>query len=259
MIPSRKLSIPAKLIGLTAVVAGVVLSAREYRENVHVAELPSDPMAVYPVDRNDLSQLVLPAEAVDSNLILPMPKRLETNASSTISITTEAGTKGNSVRLTKAAQLAKLAHSAYELKLEDQQAWGSFQRQVDLMPKESQPPAPAAGFEIASSDLPLVPGIEDPHRWYGESSSGNLASSFNPLSTPLIAPSKADDSIIPIELTKGSFDFSAPITTALLPPLQKVKSVLNETVELAPVVKTVAESNGAQAMRTARAWETGRY
>ena len=261
MTHGRRSTMPAKLIGLTAVVAGVVLGTREYREDAPVSELASDPVVVYPVDRNELSQLVLPLEAGGTPFQIPTKKRLTIDTISSNLSPAETGSKDNSTQLAKSAQMATLAHSAYELKLEDQQAWGSLQRQVDLVPKESQPADKTARVEIASSGLPIVPGIEDPHLWYGESSNGVLASSFSPASAILDASNNATVSINPIEHAEGSFDFSAPITTALLPPIVNMdtKSVLSEPVELAPVTKTADAKIGAPAGRTARAWETGRY
>ena len=242
MTHSRISSMPAKVIGLTAIVAGVVLSTRVQYEDVALDELPNEPVAVYPVDRHGLSQLVLPLEARDVQFQIPRTKSLTLDAIGVDSKLTMLNAKSRSVDSTR---------SAYELKLEDQQAWGSLQRQVDLVSKKKRFPVRRGVVEIANADLPLVPGIEDPHQWYGQFFEGNLVSSR--------ATNNTDESIIPIELTEGSFDFSAPITTALLPPLQKSQSVLSEPVELADVAKTAAAKTSAPVVRTARAWETGRY
>ena len=240
MTHNKRSSMPIKLIGLTAVVAGVVLSTRGERcKDVAVVKLPNDPVAIYPVDRNELSQFLLPLDDRDAQIQIPTTKRL---ASVTIAANSDAYSDANANSMRTAAT----GSTAYELKLSDQRAWGSLQRQVNLVTKEKRAPAQTVNFEIASSNLPLVPGIEDPHLWYDEASTADLASST--------AEENNSDSIIPIELTEGTFDFSSPIEIALLPPVLKPKSVLSE-----PSLFTPVQRNAAPITRTARAWETGRY
>ena len=236
MIHTKRSSVPAKLIGLTAVVAGIVMSTRTERiEDVAVGKLPNEPIAVYPVDRNALSHSLLPSRARDAYPGVTTTERLALDAIAASSNSTA-----------KITVTDRIGPTAYELKLSDQRAWGSFQRQVNLVSKEERLPALNADVKIASSDLPLVPGIEDPHIWYDSPATGELAVST--------ANDNFAESIIPIELNEGAYDFSAPVEIALLPPLKKTQSVLRQTVE-----STSVEKPAAPVARTARAWETGRY
>ena len=239
---SKRSSVPAKLIGLTAVVAGVVFSSQEHCELACLDESSSDSVVVYPVDRNDLSQSILPLDASEVTFQMPATEPLTLDAIAATSSLSEADEKGP---------------SAYEIKLADQQAWGSRQRQVDLASQEKRSitsPVGTAALEVtqlnnlsdAQSDLPLVPGIEDPHSFYDDAAASNLAFSAGQESV--------GDANLPIELAEGSFDFSAPIEVTLLPSLPKSKPAFVDPVALEQAAKIAAP-----VMRTARAWETGRY
>ena len=243
MTQNRKSSLPVKLIGFGAVVASVVFSTQQRGGNVRLDKLPDNPVAVYPVDRDELSQSIMPMDVGDARFHIPTPQRLTLDT-----IAADSNLTANSkVTVTR---VEPKGPSAHELKLSDQQAWGSRQRQVDLLSKRNRSIDRPAVTKITSSDLPLVPGIEDPHLWYEESFKGELAAT----SLPANSLDTSADSMIPIELTKGPFDFSEPLQFSLLPPLQTPKTVLSEPVEFVTTKKTEAP-----VARSARAWETGRY
>ena len=188
-------------------------------------------MAAVPVDRELLSQQLLPA----------LPNFYSIGASES---TPYKNTSTENETHVKSNQLdSQTGPSLYELRLDDQKAWRSQPRRANLV-STRQPVGSSEIVTIASSESPIVPGHNDPHLWY-ESQHMELASLEVQQMDQLIANDPNEFTELP-ELSPED-TLSATLQLKPLP------------VKALPLNKVPAKAGPANAGPMARAWETGRY
>lgn len=260
--PSRKMnSLTTKLAIFSVVTATVVFCTQSQMATNDVQDTQQIqrrqvPIAAVPVDRNSLSQEILPA----LTSINPLSAG-EGSSSSIIAPETEPRSESQP----EPHQLvSKSGPSDYQLRLDDQKAWGSQPRPASLVAKAKLTSASPEKMDVAISQSPtqspIVPGHEDPHLWY-QSQFPELAMSIDNQQnqhTAAIAPNN------PIEFSQLPDLTSEVVVSADL----QAKSISEETasVKTLPLMTEQVTANRATAnplpapvARMARAWETGRY
>lgn len=237
MANKKKTITPMKLLVSSAVTGAIVLSTRPAPVEVRpvIAEKPTG--ALIPVDRNALSHKLLPTNF----------DRVETENLFTAELEPEPQ-----------SELSKMkGPSPYEMKLSDQNAWGCQRRPVGFVSTETAANGSRAAFELegtSASNLPIVPGVEDPHRWY------EIRTAELDIDVPPIDGAAFVENLAPAEIADLP-PFPSPIAST---ETSAARSVLQAPVKTLPMVPSTATNAPdaripATTMRIARAWETGRY
>lgn len=261
-------------------------------------------MSLVEVDRSDLSHRLLPAQwdrpkkPYSQPVVLSVEENFDSETSGI-----DAGSPFESESIANDRSVERPNQlSAYQQKLADQQAWISLSRpaQLNTRPAGETTPLGRIGLRGASialadsrvlaetdSDSPIVPGMDDPHRWYlqhqtsaadivrlpkqnedsRESSSSVFAGEFRSDSDPTsdsdtqprFVSSASPSAIDPPSSGENRKNLAHAIATAEAkwqPQTgrsirSQAKSVLSST---APNLQTNRVKN-----RVAKAWETGRY
>ena len=243
----NKSSITTKLIGFAIVAAVVVFGAKsqmpitdlQTAEQIQRAQLP---MAAVPVDRNSLSQQLLPSLS-------------SFNSVDSIQKTSYIESTETEVYAGSDQKVSQPGPSIFELRLDDQKAWGSQPRRASLVSATRQPVGSSEKVGVASSQSPIVPGHDDPHLCY-ESQYLELAiGDACTQKEQLILIDTAEFTELP--------SLSPPITFSSILPPKSVPNVATpkESVPVKAFPKKAfpVKPAPAPAARMARSWETGRY
>ncbi len=245
VVKRKKTSTPIKIIAIATVTAGVALSTRRAGNDCPQIDHHETPVATYPVDRSALSYRILPSNT-------------RAFGTSIVSLAVDAADP-------QADHAVEQSASAYQKKLDDQTAWGSRQRPVALRAGRSTGFTPPVRTKIVRSDLPIVPGIEDPHRWHElDNDQPDTKIVFASAEQSALSQTGAMvESALMVEPaamleTEPSLD-----TADRLPMLVDKESDWGIPAETTPPLWSAAGSAASgiaiPTKQKARAWETGRY
>ena len=221
---NNKCSVTTKLASFAIVTASIVFCANSQlptsdRQAIEKIRGEQIPVVAIPVDRSALSQQLLPghSDLVSSNPLERSGDLTDLHSHSNLTESNKLGTAAGP--------------STYERKLEDQRAWGSQPRPATLASSYKQRIESSEKSVVAGSESPIVPGIDDPHRWY-ESPKIELAIDID---GQLIAPLLTDDSMEMSDLPALPVVEAQPMIARqeseldrlLSPPTARIARVLN--------------------------------
>jgi len=197
-------------------------------------------IATVPVDRNSLSQQILPAQ---SNFEFG----ISIENKSSVNTSQQSETRVQSYRVA-----SQSVPSNYELRMNDQKAWGSQPRPASLVSTRVPSAQSPENETIASNQTPIVPGHADPHLWF-ESQLMQLAVDQAGQQEEQRLPTE------PIKFTqRPAVSREEPISVISLRKTSASAPLLFKPLPMdTPAVMT--HSVIAPSARTANAWETGRY